>query len=387
MILHHSKFRRSSHRRAGWLLLVLLFLCLEGQSGADVRASTVTVAADEASPAIPAGQPPQLTDDQVPELIDQLAATDFGVRQRAITSLQTVSSKQVTTLVTAAENRSDAEICRRLFELLENLYISDDESRVTAASEALETAAFSDRWIVAETAGDVLDRQWRRRSKLAIQELQTLGARFNSDNLEQFAPGPGGRNAFLFQPINMAQLQINVDKSWKGGERGIQLLERLGTVVGATGPVGEVRLAIYLIDHHPLNDPEIIRLKSAFGDARVVTRGRVCLGITNNLFFGEEKGCRVGEVKENTSAHSAGIQTDDIILAVDGMEIQDFDHLVQLLRKYDVGDKVQMDVIRGDLPFRFPDAPRGINQDGPRPADDSPLRPRKMTITVELKGW
>lgn len=394
------------HRFVRWLGTCVLLSCAGLAAPVATGQSLVRTAADAApetppaanvAPAGPA-EPAQsatdgapsatvLTDQQVAELIQQLSGRDFAARQQAIQQLRAVSAPQLSLLMEAAEQQADGEVCRRLCELLESFYLSNDAVLAAAASEALEQAAGSPRWLVAETATDILNRQWKQRGRLAIRELQSLGARFNSENLEQFALGPNGRNAFLFQPMNLAQLQINVDKSWTGGDRGLQLLERLGSVAGANGPVGEIRLAVYLIDQHPLTEPDIVRLRSAFGDARVVARGRVCLGITNNLFFGEEKGCRVGEVRENTSAHAAGILSDDIILAVEGTEIQDFDHLVQLLRKYDVGDKVRMDIVRGDLPFRFPDAPRGLNQDGPGLPEEARLKPRRMTITVELKGW
>lgn len=365
------------------------------QDGPAETPSSRTEPSDSASPATSA----PISDERVLQLIDLLHSSSFGERQQAIADLHAVSSEQVQLLATAAENQEDAEVGNRLFKLLETIYIGDDPDRSMAACEVLEKTAFSERWMVAELAADVLDRQWQRRSRLTIAELQTLGARFNSDDVLQFAQGPGGRNRIFFQPINLSQLQIKLDKGWKGGPRGIELLERLATVVTGGGPVGEIRTAIYLIDHHPLEEAEVVRLKSAFGDARVVTRGRVFLGISNSLFFAEEKGCRVGEVTDGGSAHAAGIQTDDIIRSVDGVEIRDFDHLVQLLRNYEVGDKVEMKIERGTSPYPLPDAPRDIREEAPEPDEDAPpgarpripesrkYRGRLLTITVEMKGW
>lgn len=359
--------------------------------------AAVAESSEVAEPA--AKDPGTLSDDRLQQLIGQLHGGNFAERQQAIAELNAVSAAQISQLAQAAESQEDAEVARRLFELMEKFYSGNDAVMTAAASEALERAASSQRWMVAERAADVLDRQWRRRSRLTIAELQTLGARFNSVDLLQFAQGPGGRNRFFFQPINLSQLQIKLDRTWHGGERGIRLLERLAAVVTGGGPVGEIRSAIYLIDQHPLTEPEVVRLKTAFGDARVVPRGRVFLGISNSLFFGEGKGCRVGEVTEGTSAHDAGILPEDVIRSVDGIEIRDFDHLVQLLRDYDVGDRVKMKIERGASPYRQSDAPRDVQEEDAEPAEDAPpgalpgIRGsrlnggRLLTITVLLKGW
>ncbi len=345
-----------------------------------------------------ADPPVMLSDEEVQKLLSELTSTDFSKRQQAVVSLRTVSAEQIRLLLNAVAEQSAPEATRQVFELLEGFYSGDDPQKVLVASEIIENCTTSDRWMTAEAAGEILNRQWRRRSKLAIEHLQTLGARINSDNLESFAQGFAGRNRFMFQAGEQPQLQINMVKSWKGGERGLQELERLAAVIRGENSVGEMRAAVYLIDEHPLSESEVARLKAAFGDTRVVSRGRVCLGITNNIFFGDERGCRVGDVKENTSAFDAGILADDVILSVDDIEIRDFDHLVQMLRKYDVGDKVKMRIIRDSA--GFPDAPPGIRAAPPVPPEPEKIEAKKppgfdnraprrneLTIVVELKSW
>ncbi|MCA9038351.1 MAG: PDZ domain-containing protein, partial [Planctomycetaceae bacterium] len=207
------------------------------------------------------------------------------------------------------------------------------------------------------------------------------------------------------QPFSAGMLQVNLDSEWKGSERGLQLLVRLAEMFDPSSPAGSPRVGLYLIDGHPLKDEDVVVLKAAFGDARVVSRGKVCLGITNDPSRNDATGCRVSEVRRGTSADQGGIQPGDLIVAVDQVRIKDFDHLVELLKDYDIGVVVKMEILREpDLSGRF-DAPRGplfpefrqlqeppLEPEKPDNSDDDVkpddrLRNRRRTLDVKLLGW
>ncbi len=358
--------------------------------------SAVTAVSEEPEAAEPVNPTSSaLTVEEVIALTDQLRAAEFTVRQQATLRLRDISAAQVPVLVEASLRHTEAEASSRAMAVLGQIFISDDEDRVRAASEALETATGSTRLHVARSAIDLLRRHWKRRCDLAEVELAALGVSFNPGRLSSHLSSEGAdvgqariflgrRAAFMGQPL----LQINLDRNWKGGDRGIQLLKRIASIANigniGNGP-GDARIGLYLIDGHALSEDQTAELRSAFGDARVVRRGRVCLGITGHPFASDTTGCRVGEVRAGTSADDAGLQPEDVILSVDGTAIRDFEHLVELLRKYDVGDKVTMSIRRGDAALGrnlFPPAP-GDPEDQP----DQPVPPLARDIEVHLKGW
>lgn len=343
------------------------------------------VAADSSKPASELETPDAAQFVELEKLVSPLAAADFKVRQSAIQVLQELPADQVALLGEYASRCRDAEVAGRIIQLLETFFAAGDDERGKAAGEALERASLSQRWMVAEAASEVLDRNWERRLLLTVHELQQLGVSFSpadpsvlwgKGQTQVNGPGPGGF------PFDRELLQINISKAWNGGSRGIELLQRLGPLAGSQ-QFGDFRMIVYLIDGHPLKEEEVIQLRGAFSEGRVQTRGRVCLGITNNIFVTDEMGCRVGQVRPETSAHLAGIQENDLITHLEDQPIRDFDHLVDSLRKYDVGDKVRMRIRRdgsmGRNRIRFQ-----IPLDDPENQD---LRGKEMEIEVELKGW
>ena len=91
-------------------------------------------------------------------------------------------------------------------------------------------------------------------------------------------------------------------------------------------------------------------LKGNFGDTRIAERGRVCLGVQNEPRFGGTVGIFVGNVQKGSSAAVAGIQPGDLILGLNGEQLSDFDDLVVRLQKFDVGDKITLQVRSARLP-------------------------------------
>jgi len=104
----------------------------------------------------------------------------------------------------------------------------------------------------------------------------------------------------------------------------------------------------------------------------VVSRGKVCLGITSDPWFGDNVGCKIGSVTKRSSAGDAGLKQGDTILRMNDDEVKDFDHLVELLKQFEPGDEVIMTVRRAP-DGRFPGQPYRLNQ--------------LMDLPVVLKGW
>lgn len=368
---HHVKVLK----RAVTLLAVPLIVMVGAAAESQTAPTVDTAAAAAVSPSADL-----LSDLQVSQLIDQLAAADFQSRQAAAQQLLRVQPGQIAILAATACSSDNDEISSRLMEILEQLFAGTSHAHAVTAWEFIETSAEDPRWMIAEAAARTLSRQQERRFALIRNELRKLGVSFNSSDYSMLRAGRFGGSS-------SSMLRINIDNQWAGGERGLTLLTRLAQITTGNSTFTEVAVGVYLIDGHPLQAPEIGTLKKAFGEVRVISRGRVCLGIVKDNLFPDEMGCRIGEVGRGTSADAAHLQAGDIILSVNETRIRDFDHLVDALRAYDVGDKVRMQIIRGESPFNrgnllLP----GIPQNDPD--KNSPLpESAKMEITVLLKGW
>ena len=364
----------------------LLFADSFGDEPATVVDDTQTAAVQ---PQLQLPSEEAMTDEQLGAEIEKLTSPEFVVRQEAAAKLMHLAPRQIRMIIGIAEKSEQVEVTQRIMMLLEQFYTSNNVEAVNAASEALEAAALNERWAIAEAAGDVLDRHWVKRFKLTESELREFGVFFNKFSLENLLGGRLPRGNFLFAgPVDSSMLQINLDQRWTGGDRGMALLTRLSDLAGPTGLIGTARIGVYLIDGHPLDDKAVTQLKATFGDARVVSRGKVCLGITNDPTGGDTIGCRVAEVRPGTSAHKGGVMSQDLIVAVDDVRIKDFDHLVDLLKKYEIDTVVRMEILRGGSIYQRFDAPRQPFGESPdEESPDSPYRTRRLVLNVKLLGW
>jgi len=314
---------------------------------------------DDVAPSAEVGESvPSLTTQQVQEGIEQLSSPEFAIRQKAVATLQGVNAEQIDLLTNAIQTSTENEVARRCVDLLERRYATGDRNSavVRQASEALEAAAKSDRWFVAEAAHDSLDRHWKRRVEITLLELQKMGAGMSPKRPEKLwesnreYAGPFIRQS----PIGDDHLKIFVDKHWKADAKGFELLRRLVPLVSHDFMTGQSRVSVYLIDGHTQQPQEEAELKAIFGDTRVSSRGAVCLGVasTQQQDIGGS-GVQVSDVQDGSSAFNAGIQRGDVLLKFDGSLLRDFDELIELLKTFQPGDEVTFQVRRaGDrTPF------------------------------------
>lgn len=252
-----------------------------------------------------------------------------------------------------------------------------NSAEICATSDILEQAALAERWDIAETSRQVLDRLWTTRVNVAVAELvrmkaplqpkdpQLLWREFGSDNTPAFALNPNSNSI----------LRIFIDEYWPQSPRAFELLQRLSGM----SRIG--RVSIYSIQGNSLTAEQKSMLKSLFGDTRVQERGRVCLGIIQEPFFGEDSGVLIGNVEKNSSAANAGLESGDVITKMNDEPLQDFDDLVTRLKQYQVGQQIRLEVIRVQQP-RF----RGL-QIPNAPPEQPPAVPARREVVVTLQGW
>ena len=90
-------------------------------------------------------------------------------------------------------------------------------------------------------------------------------------------------------------------------------------------------------------------------DLRIEFAPSAFLGVRDfsQLAGGQTVGCQISEVVEGSGAAKGGLQSMDILMAIDGKPIRIFEDLRLCISQYDVGDTIKIDVRRGDKDLKF----------------------------------
>ncbi len=314
--------------------------------------------------------PDTTVSNEITQLIADLGSPEFARRQAAVATLRNAKGQQLQEICKVLETGKDSEPARRIIEVLELRYeqaaLDSDDIRIT--SETLEKSANSERWFVSETARDVLERHWQRRTEIAVVELVSMNVPLSPKDPSELWKQNSDAPPQMFgqaDPTSSQHLKIYIDKNWPGNDRAFELLKRLDSLKTESFMTQPRLVSIFLIDGHPLAIEQVAILKGTFGDTQIAERGRVCLGVLNEPRFGVEEGILVGRVEKGSSAHVAGIRESDLIVAMNGKKLTDFDQLVTELRSFDVGDKILLHIRSS-----------GLRDEG-----------GSRSVEVTLKGW
>jgi serine protease Do len=188
---------------------------------------------------------------------------------------------------------------------------------------------------------------------------------------------------------------IQTDASINPGNSGGPLINMKGEVIGINTAIvsrsgGNVGIGFAI----PINMARgIIKQLKASG---TVTRGWLGVSIQNLTpelaeYYGvkDGKGALVGEVFEGDPADKAGIKPKDVIIEVDGDEIEDSRDLSQKIADITVGEKITVKVVRDgkEHTFRVHIAKRTDDKEGlalKQPAEETHLGMTVSTLTREL---
>ncbi|MFN9218494.1 MAG: PDZ domain-containing protein [Planctomyces sp.] len=362
--------RPAGLRQVVLLQLTALMLVLAAPAAAWAQAA--------AEPNTAPGPQPPLT-----PLLQQLTAREFSQRQQAVTQLQQFagSVNGLQQLGSALAANPAPEVARRILEVLEHHFSVTDSStpEICATADILEQAALAKRWDIAETSSQILDRLWTTRVNVAVAELVRLKAPLQPKDprLLWQEYGPDAAPGFALNPNSNSILRIYIDEHWPESPRAFELLKRLSGM----GRFG--RISIYSIQGNSLTAEQKSTIKSLFGDTRVQERGRVCLGILQEPFFGEDSGVLIGSVEKNSSADKAGLEGGDLITSMNDQPLQDFDDLVTRLKECQVGQQIRLEVTRSQQRQRLQ---RMLNP-AQLPPEPPPAAPAKREVVVTLQGW
>jgi S1-C subfamily serine protease len=82
----------------------------------------------------------------------------------------------------------------------------------------------------------------------------------------------------------------------------------------------------------------------------IVLRNQAMLGVGGQT---HKSGVLVTEVRQGTAAAAAGIVPGDVIATIDGQPLPDFDRLTVRVAQHQPGDKVGMEIIRGEQKLKI----------------------------------
>ena len=173
-----------------------------------------------------------------------------------------------------------------------------------------------------------------------------------SANMARMVEGLG------FRSLVFADTQCLTPEVWSQLMLAASATERIEIGTGVTNPVSR--------------DPSVTA--SAALGLQVASGGRAVLGIV-----GEEhtSGCRVKGVAAGLGAMDAGIQEGDVITKIDDKKVDGFQRLTSLLAEKKAGDKVRVELLRGDKTIVTEVALKSRDQiDGPRVIPPFRLPPR-----------
>ncbi len=268
--------------------------------------------------------------------VEDLGSPQFARREAAAASLAAAGLPALGPLETAIRG-SDLEVASRGVEILQTLLVGEPD--LAAEAEAtLERCAAASGSAAARLAAATLEFHAEGTAAAAREQLESAGA------------------VFVERPsVDQAGLEVVIAKGWKGNIGDIRQLLRLRSLV-AVGFHGVAvdREALAVLGrlerlHHlelfgaGVTDADVAELAARLPAARIDVRQGGKLGV-GALAFGEP--CEVRTVEPGSAADQAGVRPGDVILAVDGVPIADFEGLTTRVAGRRPGEPLRLSVVR-----------------------------------------
>lgn len=281
----------------------------------------------------PAAEPDAAT---IVRWVEELGSPQFARREAAAASL-TAAGRPALGPIEAAIRGSDLEVASRGVEILQALLAGEPELAAEAEATLERCAADSDS-AAARLAAATLEFHAEGTAAAARARLESAGAVFAERPLVE-QPG----------------LEVVFGEGWTGSVADIRQLPRLrGLVaVGFHGVAVEretlavlgrlERLHQVELFGTGVTDADVAELAARLPAARIDVRQGGKLGVGALAFGGP---CEVRTVEPGSAADQAGVRPGDVILAVDGMPIADFEGLTTRVAGRRPGEQLTLSVVR-----------------------------------------
>jgi hypothetical protein len=291
------------------------------------------------------------TEPEIAAWIDQLGAEQFAQREAASRSLAAAGRPALESLG-AAVLRDDLEVATRALDIVRGFLASDDELLAGDAEKLLEAIAEGPDSAVSGLVNGALDFHHRGMTEAAREKLESLGAVITEGFL---ASGHRG-------------LQVTLNARWRGTSEDLRLLSRLQGVrlVGAFGvpldaaavaALGRLRgVESVQLFGTGIADDQLAALAAKLPATRIDVRKGGKLGVAGQPMVGP---CVITHVQEGSAAGKAGLQIGDVVVAIDGRPVADFESLTEQVGRHGPGDTIELELERnvpGEQARRFKSA-------------------------------
>lgn len=291
------------------------------------------------------------TQPEIAAWIDQLGAEQFAQREAASRSLAAAGRPALESLG-AAVLRDDLEVATRALDILRGFLASDDELLAGDAEKLLEAIAEGPDSAVSGLVNGALDFHHRGMTEAAREKLESLGAVITEGFL---ASGHRG-------------LQVTLNARWRGTSEDLRLLSRLQGVrlVGAFGvpldaaavaALGRLRgVESVQLFGTGIADDQLAALAAKLPATRIDVRKGGKLGVAGQPMVGP---CVITHVQDGSAAGKAGLQIGDVVVAIDGRPVANFESLTEQVGRHGPGDTIELELERnvpGEQARRFKSA-------------------------------
>jgi hypothetical protein len=277
------------------------------------------------------------------EAVGRLGAEQFSEREAAARFLRESGAVAVPALSVAARH-DDFEVHSRAMEVLGELLGSEDPATATAVERALEE--------ISEHMGEAA-----RRRALAMLRFHHAGLDDEArDRLESL--GAVVTEGYLTDGTHGIHVVLNA--TWKGSDEDFRNISRLQGVIHVgvhgvpLGPEAFVHLRrvqglrqVELFGTGARNDA-VEEFRRRFPEAKIDVRQGGKLGVAGNPGIGP---CRISHVEPGSAADQAGLQENDVVLAIDGQAVRSFQELTDSIGRKGAGDAVELRIERNAQPL------------------------------------
>lgn len=307
-------------------------------AGLTALAHMAVVQAADAADAASGGAPPaEAGPQQIAAWIAELGSAQFARREAASRSLAAAGRPALEPLVQAVRN-GDLEVSSRAVEILQEMLDGGDGELSAAAERLLESTAETGQEPVARLAEATLDFHSIGLAAAAREKLEELGASI-ADNIE-FEPGG---------------LEVELGSAWRGSGDDLRHLTHLRGLVAVrvrSAPLDDTAVAV-------LGRLKTLRRLDLFGTGLGDDAAkRLARKLPESCVVDIRKGGRLGvspqrmgppcEIRPvaGSAAERAGVRAGDVVVALAGQAVTDFDSLTMRVSAHGPGERVVLDVLR-----------------------------------------
>jgi hypothetical protein len=152
-------------------------------------------------------------------------------------------------------------------------------------------------------------------------------------------------------------LQVHLDSNWHGTPEDLSMIAKLprqfyfeldgAAFDDSVAKMFETKkkLAYVMFSNTKVSPAAIDSLKQQHPDSIVMLRNQAMLGLSGQA---HKSGVQVTSVLQGAAAAAAGIVVGDVIATIDGHPLPDFDRLTVRIAQHKPGDKIDMEIIRGE---------------------------------------